>query len=404
MKNFTKAKLLFSVFLYFAGFSVNAEIITGAERGNEYLPLLKDKKIALVINQTSMVGEQHLLDYLISKDIKPKKIFAPEHGFRGDAGAGQKIADDKDKRTGIPVISLYGKNFKPSPAELKNIDIMVFDIQDVGARFYTYISTLHYVMEACAQNKKPLIILDRPNPNGFYIDGPVLQPEFKSFVGMHPVPIVHGMTIGEYAQMINGEGWLEGGIKCSLSIIKMDGYNHDMPYNLPAPPSPNQPTIESIYLYPSLCLFEGTDVSVGRGTDTPFELVGRPDFTEGSTNFTPVSIPGKAEHPLYEGKECEGFKLTKFADEYIKFSKQIYLYWLLGFYEKSKNKEHFFSPFFDKLAGTDQLRKQIIQGLSPDQIHDSWEDGLNKFKTVRAKYLLYPDFTKDDRDVKVREH
>ncbi len=402
MKIFNRAKLLFYSILCLLPLHLSAQIKPAADRVEEYLPLLKDKRVALVVNQTSRVGSVLLPDFLIANQIKVVRIFAPEHGFRGNASAGEKVDDGKDAATGLPVISLYGKNFKPKSSQMKGIDLVIFDIQDVGARFYTYISTLHYVMEACAESKKQLIVLDRPNPNGYYLDGPVLEPGFNSFVGMHPVPIVYGMTIGEYAQMINGEGWLKEGEKCSLKVIPCASYTHDSLYKLPVAPSPNLATQQAIYLYPSLCLFEGTDVSVGRGTNLPFEVAGKPDFKEGSYTFTPQNIPGKAEHPPYEGKECRGFLLTKFADEYIKLSKQLYLYWLQGFYEKSKDKDHFFNAFFDKLAGTDQLRKQIIEGKTPNEIQDSWQPGISAFKKIRSKYLLYPDITHDDRDVHVK--
>ena len=402
MNVFIRAKLLFYSLLCLVPLQLSAQIKPGADRIDEYLPLLKNKKVALVVNQTSRVGNILLPDYLLANQVKVVKIFAPEHGFRGNASAGAKVDDSKDAATGLPIISLYGKNFKPKSSQLRGVDIVVFDIQDVGVRFYTYISTLHYVMEACAESNKQLIVLDRPNPNGFYIDGPVLDPAFKSFVGMHPVPVVYGMTIGEYAQMINGEGWLAGGEKCSLKVVSCSSYTHDSMYKLPIAPSPNLSTMQAIYLYPSLCFFEGTDVSVGRGTDHPFEMAGRPGFKEGSYTFIPQNIPGKAEHPPYEGKECKGFLLTKFADEYVKLSKQLYLYWLLGFYERSKDKDHYFTPFFDKLAGTDQLRKQVIEGKTPNEIQDTWKPGIDAFKKIRIKYLLYPDITKDDRDVHVR--
>ncbi len=399
---FTKAKLLFYTILFLLPLFLHAQIQVGAEQFNDYLPLLKDKRVALVVNQTSRVGNVLLPDFLLSKQVNVVKIFAPEHGFRGNASAGEKVNDSKDLATGLPIISLYGKNFKPKASQLKDVDILIFDIQDVGCRFYTYISTLHYVMEACAETNKTLLVLDRPNPNGFYIDGPVLEPEFKSFVGLHPVPIVYGMTIGEYALMINGEGWLSQNMKCSLQVIPCKKYTHDSMYKLPVPPSPNLPTMQAVYLYPSLCLFEGTVISVGRGTAYPFELIGKPGFVEGSYAFTPLSIPGKAEHPPYEGKECRGFKVTHFADDYVKLSKQLYLYWILGFYEKDTDKEHFFTSFFEKLAGTAMLRKQIMEGKSPNAIQDSWQPGINAFKKIRIKYLLYPDMIKDDRDVHVR--
>lgn len=392
MKNFAKANLILYLFLLLFAQPLSAQIKVGAEKYKEYLPQLKDKNVALVVNQTSLVEKVHLLDFLLSKNIKVKKVFAPEHGFRGDAEAGASIKDGKDKKTGIPIVSLYGNNKKPKPEDLADVDVVIFDIQDVGARFYTYISTMHYVMESCAENNKLFMVLDRPNPNGNYIDGPVLEKKFTSFVGMHPVPIVHGMTVGEYAQMINGEGWLANGLKCSLIVVKTDNYNHKLQYALPVPPSPNLRTMQAIYLYPSLCLFEGTDVSVGRGTEAPFEIIGKPGFEDGNFEFTPKAIKGQAENPPYKDQLCKGFKLTKFADEYMQQSRQIYLYWLTGFYQKSTDKEKFFNSFFDKLAGTDKLRLQIQQGMEPDKIRESWKQDLEAFRKVRAKYLLYPDF------------
>lgn len=368
------------------------KVVTGAEQMKWYLPMLKDKRVALVVNPTSMVGKTHLVDTLLKLKINVKKIFAPEHGFRGNAEAGANINTYIDKKTGLKVISIYGKNFQPTKADLADIDMVVFDIQDVGARFYTFISTLHYVMKACALENKPLLVLDRPNPNGYYVDGPVLDTAFRSFVGMHPVPVVHGMSIGEYAQMINGEHWLGDTLTCKLTIIKVSGWDHNSLYELPVKPSPNLPTKQSVYLYPSLCFFEGTDVSVGRGTDKPFQQIGKPDFKDGRITFTPKVIPGVADNPMYKNQVCNGFDLTGFCDTYIVSSKKIYLYWLQGFYDKSPQKDKFFTPYFDKLAGTDQLRKQIQAGKSVDDIYKSWDDGLKKFKIIRKKYLLYTDF------------
>ncbi|MFI5221966.1 MAG: exo-beta-N-acetylmuramidase NamZ domain-containing protein, partial [Bacteroidia bacterium] len=295
--------LIFFIAIILLFLKANAGIITGAQQTQAYLPLIKGKNISLVVNQTSMIGEKHLVDSLLSLNIRIKKIFAPEHGFRGDHGAGEKIKSTIDTKTGLPIISLYGEHKKPTLADLNETDIVIFDIQDVGARFYTYISTLHYVMEACAELNKELIILDRPNPNGHYVDGPVLDMKFKSFVGMHPVPVVHGMTIGEYAKMINGEKWLLNGVQCKLKIIELKNYTHDSMYRLPVRPSPNLPTMGSIYLYPSLCFFEGTNYSVGRGTDKPFECLGKPGMTQGNYRFIPRSVAGVADHPPFEGKE-----------------------------------------------------------------------------------------------------
>jgi uncharacterized protein YbbC (DUF1343 family) len=370
-----------------------AQIIVGAQQTQAYLPLIKAKNIALVVNQTSLIGQKHIVDSLLTLKIKVKTIFAPEHGFRGDHSAGEKVNSTIDAQTGLPIISLYGAHKKPTIADLKDVDIVVFDIQDVGARFYTYISTLHYVMEACAEQGKQLIILDRPNPNGHYVDGPVLNMKFKSFVGMHPVPVVHGMTVGEYAQMINGEKWLNKGIQCNLKVIKVLHYTHDSMYKLPVRPSPNLPSMQSIYLYPSLCFFEGTSYSLGRGTDKPFECVGKPNNTLGDYTFTPRSIPGVADHPPLEGKECKGFLLTQFADNYIKGSGKIYLFWLIDLYKNDQNKDKFFTDFFDTLAGTDQLRKQIMEGKSDGEIRSYWKKDLDQFKLTRKKYLLYRDFS-----------
>jgi len=354
--------------------------------------MLAGKRVALVVNQTAVIGSTPLVDTLLALKINIRKIFAPEHGFRGDAEAGANVTDATDKKTGLAVVSLYGKHFKPSKTDMADIDVVVYDIQDVGVRFFTYISTLHYVMEACAENKKQLIVLDRPNPNGFYVDGPILEKNFSSFVGMDPVPIVYGMTCGEYAEMLNGEGWLANAEKCDLHVIKANNYTHKSQDKILIPPSPNLPTMAAIYLYPSLGLFEGTNVSVGRGTNIPFEVVGEPGFKENDTEFTPHSIPGKAENPVYKDQLCKGIYLSRFANDYIKNSGQLYLFWLTGFYKDATDKAKFFTPFFDKLAGTDQLRKQIEQGMTPEDIRKSWKPGIDSFKKIRAKYLLYDDF------------
>ena len=365
------------------------KITVGAEQMEKYLPLLEGKKVALVGNQSSLVGTTHLLDTLIRCDISVAAIFCPEHGFRGQAEAGARINDGTDPQTGIPIISLFGANKKPQPKQLKGIDIVVFDIQDVGARFYTYISTLHYVMEACAENGVPLLVLDRPNPNGFYVDGPVLDTAYRSFVGMHPVPIVHGMTIGEYAQMINGEKWLKNGVQCDLSVIKMLNYTHDSLYHLPIAPSPNLQTDNAILLYPSLCCFEGTTVSVGRGTPTPFEIIGSPTYSDKSFSFVPKPIKGVSNNPLHNGKTCYGIDLQKAGAEIVK-NKRLNLGYLLTMYRKSDKNTFFLkNNFFDKLMGNSELRKQVKQGLTEKQIRESWEPGLSEYKTMRKKYLLY---------------
>ena len=370
----------------------SAIFLLGIQRTAEYLPLLKGKRVGVVANHTAIIGEKHLVDTLLAMGIKVKYVFAPEHGFRGDADAGAEVKDGIDSKTGLPLFSLYGKNKKPSKAWMDSLDILVFDIQDVGARFYTYISTLHYVMQACAEYNKPLIILDRPNPNGNYVDGPVLQKKYKSFVGMHPIPVVHGMTIGEYAQMVNGEKWLHDSLdlKCSLTVIKMENYHHDMVYNLPVHPSPNLTTMRAIYLYPSLCFFEGTIMSVGRGTEFPFETYGHPNYSDKIFSFTPVPIKGKSMDPLLKGEKCFGKDLRGMAIDSLRV-KGLDLTYLIDAYKNTKSENFFaFSKFFDQLAGSDRLRKQIMEGKSEAEIRASWQEELNAFKEVRKKYLMYP--------------
>ncbi len=368
----------------------DADVDLGAEQMSMYLPMLTGKRVAIVANHTSLVNKKHLVDTLRSRKVNVVKVFAPEHGFRGAGDAGEKIASGKDETTGLPVVSLYGDNKKPTPAQLAGIDIVVFDIQDVGARFYTYISTLSYVMEACAEQKIPVLVLDRPNPNGHYIDGPILEPTFSSFVGLHPVPIVHGMTVGEYATMVNGEGWLKNKIQCDLKVISCKGWAHKEYYEVTVPPSPNLKTMNAIYLYPSLCLFEGTIVSMGRGTPSPFELIGFPGGKEGKFTFTPKSGPG-SKHPLYENQECRGFDLQGFGDNFVRDSKMIYLYWVINLYKTAPDQSKFFNNFFDKLAGTDKLRKQIIERKTEEEIRASWQPGLRKYAEMRKKYLLYAE-------------
>ena len=362
---------------------------------DEYLPMLENKRVAFCGNQTALVGSEsttlHLVDSLLKLHVNVVKLFCPEHGFRGQAEAGAKIASGKDAQTGLPVVSLYGKNKKPTAEQLQDVDVILFDLQDVGCRFYTYISTLHYVMEAAAENHVKVIVLDNPNPNGFYVDGPVLDPKYKSFVGMHPVPIVYGMTIGEYAQMINGEKWLANGMQCDLTVVKMEGYDRQYRYSLGMPPSPNLQTKESIFLYPSLCLFEGTNISVGRGTDMPFEMYGAPQLQTGDYRFTPHAIPGVSENPPHKDKECRGFLLHYEAVKGLKEEGRFNLSYLMTAYANYADKEHFFlgNNFFDKLAGNDQLRKQIEEGWSEEEIRASWQPELDKFKEIRARYLLY---------------
>ena len=377
-----KIKQIICIGLLLLTFSVNAQkLVLGAERTNIYLPLLKNKKIAIVGNQTSMIANTHLVDSLLSLKVNVVKVFSPEHGFRGKADAGAIIEDETDDKTGLPVISLYGKNKKPTTEQLKGIEFLLFDIQDVGARFYTYISTLHYVMEAAAENNIKVIVLDRPNPNGHYIDGPIREKGFESFVGMHPIPIVHAMTIGEYAQMINGEKWIAR--QCDLTVIEMENYTHDMSYDLPIKPSPNLPNSRSINLYPSLCLFEGTNVSLGRGTEYPFQHFGAP-YLKSNYSFTPKSGEG-SKSPPHENKKCYGTDL-RFQDNYLE---EINLNWLIESYNNCPEKEKFFNSFFDKLAGTDKLRLQIIEAKTVKEIKESWQEGLNSFKQKRREYLIY---------------
>lgn len=369
---------------------VDTVIAVGAAQFDLYLPQLADKKVAMMVNQTSVIEDTHIVDLLIEKGIAVQKIFAPEHGFRGTADAGEKLEDGRDAKTGLPLISLYGKKKKPSQEDLEGIDIIIFDIQDVGARFYTYISSMHYLMEACAENGKQLMVLDRPNPNGHYVDGPMLNPDFSSFVGMHPIPVVHGMTVGEYAQMVNGEGWLNGGQKCELTVIPCKNYDHQDFYELPIKPSPNLPNIRSIYLYPSLCFLEGTEVSVGRGTNTQFQVYGHPTFTDMPYYFTPVPMPG-AKYPKLENKKCFGEDLTKVPLEELQNKAQLDLSYLINSYKAFPEKEKFFlkTNFIDKLAGSDALRKAIIAGKTEAEIRATWQEDLEAFRAIRAKYLLY---------------
>ncbi len=378
-------------------------ILTGADQTEKYLPLLNGKRAGIVANQTSVLNvlqrkvinentmgsetvSHHIVDYLHNyKNIEVKKVFAPEHGFRGTADAGEVVKDGLDTKTGLPIVSLYGNNKKPTAEQLKDLDVVVFDIQDVGARFYTYISSLHYVMEACAENNILLIILDRPNPNGHYIDGPILEPEHKSFIGMHPIPVVHGMTIGEYAQMINGEGWLANKTQCKLTVIPIKNYKRKMPYSLPIKPSPNLPNDAAINLYPSLCFFEGTNISVGRGTELQFQIYGSPFLPATDFSFTPKPNEG-AKYPKHENKLCNGYDLSE-----AKRLNSINLSYLISAYNNSENKSDFFNSngFFTKLAGTKKLQQQIEAGLSEAQIKATWKSGLDNFYVEREKYLLY---------------
>jgi uncharacterized protein YbbC (DUF1343 family) len=382
----------------------SSEIKTGADNLTAYLPLLKDKKVGIVTNQTGIIKIEteenvittdgikrdrrifntiSIVDFLLDKKINLQRIYAPEHGFRGTADAGELIKDGKDTKTGLPIVSLYGNNKKPKPEQLAGLDVVVFDLQDVGARFYTYISSLHYIMEACAENNIPLLVLDRPNPNGTIIDGPILEKENTSFVGMHQIPLLHGMTIGEYAQMINGEKWLKNFVQCDLKVIPCLNYKREMAYSLPVKPSPNLPNDLSINLYASLCLFEGTNVSVGRGTEKQFQIYGSPFLPKSDFSFTPMPNIG-AKEPLYKGQLCYGEDLSK-----IEKVKSLELKWLINTYNSTSDKTKFFNDFFVKLAGTKKLKEQIEAGVSEFEIRNSWKKGLSDFKEMRKKYLIY---------------
>ncbi|NPA46135.1 MAG: DUF1343 domain-containing protein [Chlorobi bacterium] len=370
-----------------SGATNTAAVRPGIFQTDRYLPLLEGKRVAVCGNQTSVNDTAHLVDLLLAKGIRVVKVFAPEHGFRGRHDAGETVENGIDTKTGLPIISLYGRHKKPTPEDLRNVDIIVFDIQDVGARFYTYLSTLHYIMEAAAEQHIPVIVLDRPNPHIDEVDGPVMDSAYFSFVGMHPVPILYGMTIGEYARMINGEGWLKNGVKAKLTVIPILNYTRHTPYTLPVKPSPNLPNRQSVMLYPSLCLLEPTDVSVGRGTDWPFQVFGAPAMCPDEFRFTPKPNEG-AKHPKHQGTECCGRDLRR-----VDPPKGINLNWLIYAYQKHKNKEHFFRKYFERIAGTGSLRLQIQKGLSAERIKASWQPELEKFKKMRRPYLLYPENT-----------
>lgn len=381
-----KVWLYFCLLLCFSSKAQTSKIVLGAARTEVYLPLLANKRVACVVNQSSLVGSGvHLIDTLLARGINIRKIFAPEHGFRGLASAGEKIIDGIDERTHLPIVSLYGDNKMPTDAQMRDIDIVIFDIQDVGVRFYTYAGTLHYVMQACAKHNTPLVLLDRPNPNGDYIDGPVLDLAFKSFVGMHPIPVVHALTLGELAKMINGEKWLDGGVECNLQIVEMLEYTHDDAYSLPVRPSPNLPNDVSVRLYPSLCLFEGTYISLGRGTDFPFQVAGALGTQFGNFTFTPIARP-EAKKPPFENKLCNGLDLRQTS-----LHKKFTLEYLLYFYARSSDKDKFFNNFFNKLAGNATLQAQIKSGAKEKSIRKSWQQDLDKFKLTRKKYILYAD-------------
>jgi len=374
------------------------QLKTGAEQTNEYVPYLKGKRVAILANLTSIIGKIHLVDSLKTLGVNIVKVFGPEHGFRGNASAGTAVADEIDVATGIPVISLYGKKNKPTKEDLANVDIMIYDLQDVGCRFYTNINALSRLMEACYENGKELLILDRPNPNGYLIDGPILDMKFRSGIGMFPIPISHGLTVGEFAQMANGEGWLTNKVKCNLKIIKVANYNHDMPYTLPVSPSPNLNTQQSVMLYPSTCLFEGTYLNHGRGTYFPFTVLGSPELKgKYKFNYTPTGIKGMAETPLFMNQVCYGLDLRKYDVEILRKKKQINLQWMMELYKASPYKKKFFDSrlskemgVIERLSGSALFRQQIIDGKSEKEIRKSWEPGLSEYKMMRKKYLLYP--------------
>lgn len=362
--------------------------LPAADQPGMYKKLVEGKKVGIVANQTSMAGDEHLVEYLLGQGINIKVIFTPEHGYRELAADGEHIGDGTDVATGIPIRSLYGVRRKPAPEDMAGIDIVIYDIQDVGARFYTYISTLHYVMEACAENKVKCIVFDRPNPNGFYFDGNIADTAYRSFVGMHPVPVMHGMTVGEYAKMINGEGWLPGGIQCDLTVVKCKNYTHQSFYELPVRPSPNLPNMTAIYLYPSLCFFEGTNISLGRGTPFPFQVYGSPLFPDEGFSFTPESLPESVKPPLL-GKKCYGVDLRNAVKDNLVPAPEINLEWVIDAYDKYPEKDKFFNNYFDVLAAGPVLREQIIKGMSSEEIRATWKEGLEKYGRIRDKYLLY---------------
>ncbi|MCX6248557.1 MAG: DUF1343 domain-containing protein [Bacteroidetes bacterium] len=383
-------KFLLTTVLFALTLLSGAQVRCGAERTALYYPLLKHKNIAVVANAASVVGKVNVVDTLLHSGLRVEKIFCPEHGFRVFADAGQSIKNALDSATKLPVVSLYGKKKKPDPADLKEIDIVVFDIQDVGVRFYTYLSTLSYMMEACSQANIPMMVFDRPNPNGFYVDGPVMDSSQFSFVGLHPVPVVYGMTIGEYARMINEEGWLKDRMICDLQVIPLENYTHQTPCTLTVNPSPNLTSMNAVYLYPSLCLFEGTIISVGRGTPWPFEIYGHPDFKGFSFEFIPQTVKGFAS-PLYNSQLCRGLDLRDFYKTHPKLFGRINLSWLIMAYKNLGSEPRFFNDFFDRLAGTSDLRIQIMEGKTEQEIRMGWQEGLEKFRVTRKKYLLYPE-------------
>jgi uncharacterized protein YbbC (DUF1343 family) len=374
------------------------KLLTAAEQLDQYLPLVRNKRVAIMANQTSIIGRSHLVDSLQKLGVNIVKVFGPEHGFRGNASAGTPVGDEIDAKTGIPVISLYGKKNKPTTEDLADVDIVVFDLQDVGCRFYTKINSLVRLMESCRDNNKKLLILDRPNPNGYLVDGPILDMKYRSGIGMFPVPIAHGLTIGEFAVMANNEGWLTNKTKCELEVIKMANYHHDLPYTLPVKPSPNLNTQQSILLYPSTCLFEGTYLNHGRGTYSPFAVLGSPDLKgKYEFSYTPTGIPGMAETPLHMNQVCYGLDLRQYDVNKLREKRQINIQWMIELYNAYPYKEKFFDSklskemgVIERLAGVEDFRKQIINGSSEEEIRKSWEPGLSQYKEMRKKYLLYP--------------
>ena len=384
-----KIILLFGLLLASLGAPAQDRIETGAEQTGRYLPLLEGRRVGIMTNHTGTVGRTHLVDTLRSLGVDIRVVFAPEHGFRGQADAGESVASYRDRKTGIDVVSVYGSTKRPPDSIMQRLDVLLFDIQDVGLRYYTYLSSMHYLMEACAANGKRLIVLDRPNPNGFYVDGPVLEAKHRSFVGMHPIPVVHGMTLGELARMIDGEGWLRDGLRCKLTVIPCRGYTHRSRYRLPTAPSPNLPNMRAVYLYPSLCFFEGTPISLGRGTDFPFQAYGHPDL-QGDFSFTPRSNAG-AKNPPLKDKLCHGVDLrTSPSDERI-WERGVDLGYVIDCYRQLNLGEKFFTPMFDRLTGTDYVRQMILQGAGADRIKARWADDVERFKQTRKPYLLYEE-------------
>ena len=395
MLDFLRTKgMKLTLLLGFFSFMAFGQIIeVGAEQFNRYRPLVYKKKVAVVANPTSRIANTHLVDRLLALDVDLVKVFALEHGFRGNADAGEKVSDDFDAKTGLPIVSLYGSHRKPTADDLANVEVVIFDVQDVGARFYTYISSMSYIMEACAENNVPFIVLDRPNPNGHFVDGPLNHLHEPSFIGLHPIPVVHGLTIGEYALMVVGESWMNTNAPLDLTVVPCENYTHNSRYELPVNPSPNLRTMAAIHLYPSLCFFEGTNVSIGRGTDRPFEVVGAPWMSRGTFTFTPRSSFG-ARSPRFEDVECHGFDLSRFGNEFLADRGEVNIFWLIDAYEQCPDKESFFErpDFFDLLAGGPTLRTQILAGTSEADIRASWQEDLQGFLKMRSKYLLYPDF------------